>query len=325
LDVAVARGMKFPYKYRNKVQYPVKDGKSGFYRRRSHEIVEHRLCAVQPDDMNDVMNQVKQHIDDYPFIRNVVFRYGTEGLMVVFVCTKSNPDLSELVELIVGKFKSVKSIVVNYNKADTNTILGKNNKALYGNDYITDKLLGMEYKISPNSFYQINKEQARYLYTKISGLAGLTGKETVYDLYCGIGSIGMHLARKAEKVVGVESVRSAVRDARANARHNNVKNIRFVEGKAEEVTDELVEKYGKPDVVVVDPPRKGCDEKLLKSILKMGPDKIIYVSCNPSTFARDLKTLCEKGEYSPGKVQPIDMFPFTSHVETVVLMSRVEK
>jgi 23S rRNA (uracil1939-C5)-methyltransferase len=182
-----------------------------------------------------------------------------------------------------------------------------------------DRMLGIEYTISPNSFYQINKEQTRYLYMRIAKMANLKGKEIVYDLYCGIGSIGLYLARRAKKVVGVEAVYSAVRDARANARNNEIKNIKFVHGKAEEVAGELVEKHGKPDLIVVDPPRKGCDENLLGTILNLKPDKVIYVSCNPATLARDLKVLCDGG-YCPGKVQPVDMFPFTSHVETVVML-----
>lgn len=319
-NVAIAKGMKFPYKYRNKVQYPICNGVAGFYKKRSHQIVEHRLCAIQPDDVNELMNFSKQFITDD--IRHVVFRSGTEGVMMIIVSQKANPEIDQWVSEISEKFRSLKSIVLNINTKETNTILGDRNKALYGDPHIMDRLLGQEYIISPKSFYQINKEQTRYLYKTIARFAALTGEETVYDLYCGIGSIGLYLAKKAGKVVGVESVGSAIRDARFNAKQNKVKNIKFVHGMAEDVSDSLVEKHGSPDVVIVDPPRKGCEEKLLETVIKMKPKKIIYVSCNPSTLARDLKILCKKTGYTLGKVQPLDMFPFTSHVETVCVLTR---
>jgi len=318
--VELTKGMKFPYKYRNKVQYPVCGGSAGFYKRRSHKIVEHRLCAIQPDDVNEIMNFSKQFLTDD--IRHVVFRSGTEGVMMIIVAGKSNPDLGSWVEEATEKFRSLKSVVLNINTKDTNRILGDRNKALYGQPNITDKLLGTEYVISPKSFYQINKEQTRYLYQAVRRLAKLSGEETIFDLYCGIGSIGMYLAKKAKKVVGIESEGSAVRDARITAKNNGIKNIKFVHGKAEEAADKLVAKHGKPNAVVINPPRKGCDEKLLSAVLDMEPDRIIYVSCNPATLARDLKILCKNEEYNLGKIQPVDMFPFTSHVETVVLITR---
>jgi 23S rRNA (uracil1939-C5)-methyltransferase len=319
-DVAHTKGMKFPYKYRNKVQYPVSNGRAGFYMKRSHRIVEHRLCAIQPDDVNEIMNFSKSYLNDD--IRHVVFRSGTEGVMMIIVSSKTDPDLGNWVNDLIEKFNSIKSVVLNINTKETNTILGDKNKALYGDPHIMDRLLGLEYIISPNSFYQVNKEQTKYLYQTIGRLAALTGKETVYDLYCGVGSIGMYLAKKAGKVIGVESVGAAVKDARANAKNNNLKNIKFELGLAEEVAGELVDKHGKPDVIVVDPPRKGCERVLLNTIIDMNPQKIIYVSCDPATMSRDLKILCDNTGYSIGKVQPVDMFPFTSHVETVVLMSR---
>jgi len=323
IKVSPTRGMKFPYHYRNKVQYPVAGGKAGFYKRRSHSIVEHRVCAMQSDDVNEIMNFIKPQLPD--FIKHMVFRVGTEGVMMIFVSTKAKPNLDELVISVTERYSIIKTVILNINTSGTNKILGDKNQSLYGTGKINDRMLGVEYSISPNSFYQINKEQTRYLYTKINKMAELTGKETVYDLYCGIGSIGLYLAKKAKKVVGVESVSDAVKDARANARDNEIKNIKFVIGKAEEVAGDLIEKHGKPNIVVVDPPRKGCEETLLKSVLDMAPDKIIYVSCNPSTLARDLQVLCENKKYKPGKVQPVDMFPFTSHVETVCLLKRVKQ
>jgi 23S rRNA (uracil1939-C5)-methyltransferase len=263
------------------------------------------------------MNFTKHLLPDY--IRHVVFRKGTEGIMMILVSKKTRPTLDDLVEQVTEKFSIIKTIIANINTKETNKILGDRNKILYGTGKILDRMLGIEYTISSNSFYQINKEQTRYLYMRIAKMANLKGKEIVYDLYCGIGSIGLYLARRAKKVVGVEAVYTAVRDARANARHNEIKNIKFVHGKAEKVAGELVEKHGNPDVIVVDPPRKGCDENLLDTIINLKPKKVIYVSCNPATLARDLKVLCGGGYY-PGKVQPVDMFPFTSHVETVVML-----
>ncbi len=322
ISVAETKGMKFPYKYRNKVQYPVCNGEAGFYMKRSHKIVEHRFCAIQPDDINELMNFSKQYLTED--IRHLVFRSGTEGVMMIIVSSNENLEIGEWINELTERYKSLKSVVLNVNIKDTNVILGDRNIPLYGNPQIIDRLLGIEYVISPNSFYQINKEQTRYLYQTIGRLAALTGRETVYDIYCGVGSIGMYLARKAGKVIGIESVESAVMDGRTNAANNNLSNIVFEEGLAEEITGELVEKHGKADVVVVDPPRKGCEPKLLNTILSMNPNKIIYVSCNPATLARDMKILCENDGYKVGKIQPVDMFPFTSHVETVVLMSRVE-
>jgi len=323
IKVTQTRGMKFPYHYRNKVQYPVADGKAGFYKRRSHKIVEHRVCAMQPDDVNEIMNFAKPMLPEH--IRHIVFRTGTEGIMMILVSREAKPDLEQLIKDITERFSVVKTVVLNINTKETNTILGDQNINLYGLGKITDRMLGVEYTISPSSFYQINKEQTKYLYTKISKLADLTGEETIFDLYCGIGSIGLYLADRAKKVVGVESVSEAVVDAQANAKENNLENIEFVLGKAEEVSGELVKKHGKPDIVIIDPPRKGCEPELLQTVLKMSPKKVIYVSCNPSTLARDLQILCAKGTYKPGKVHPVDMFPFTSHVETVVMLSKVGK
>ncbi|MCD6322848.1 MAG: 23S rRNA (uracil(1939)-C(5))-methyltransferase RlmD [Clostridiales bacterium] len=320
IKVSQTKGMKFPYHYRNKAQYPVADGKAGFYKRRSHKIVEHRVCAMQVDDVNEIMNFIKPMLPE--FIRHIIFRTGTEGIMMILVSRKAKLDLEQLIKDVTDRYGIVKTVVLNINTKETNTVLGEQNIALYGTGKITDRMLGVEYTISPNSFYQINKEQTKYMYTKIGKLVDLTGNEIVFDLYCGIGSIGLYLAKKAKTVVGVESVPEAVEDAKENAKNNKIENIEFVLGKAENVSSELVEKHGKPDVVIVDPPRKGCEPELLKTILKMGPEKIIYVSCNPSTLARDLQILCANGVYKPGKVQPIDMFPFTSHVETVTLLER---
>lgn len=323
IKVAQTKGMKFPYHYRNKVQYPVADGKAGFYMKRSHDIVEHRVCAIQPDEINEIMNFIKPYLPSY--IKHMVFRMGVEGVMMIFVSGIENPDLDELVKIVTEKYPIIKTVILNINLKDTNTILSKKNIALYGTGKIIDRMFGIEYSISPNSFYQINKEQTKYLYTRIAKLAELTGNEIVYDLYCGIGSIGLYLSKKVKKVVGVEEVPAAVADAINNAKENKINNIIFEEGKAESITGNLVKTHGKPDIVVIDPPRKGCEPELLQSILDIAPQKVIYVSCNPATLARDLKILCAGGEYVPGKVQPVDMFPFTSHVECLVLMSKVEE
>lgn len=320
IRVSPTKGMTFPYRYRNNVQYQVVDGKAGFYKKRSRKIVEHRTCAIQYDEVNEIMNHIKQFLAEH--IRHIVFRSGTGGIMMIIVSREKNPDLSELVKHINEKYSLVKTIVLNTNDKETGVVLGSENVILYGDGEIIDRLRGVEYVISPNSFYQINTEQTKVLYSFIDKFIGLEGSKTVYDLYCGIGSISLHLAKKAKKVIGVESVKTAVDDAIKNAEHNKITNVEFVCGKVEDVAGEMVKKYGRPSVVIVDPPRKGCEREALKAIRMMRPNKIIYVSCNPSTLARDLKILCENKRYSIKKVQPVDMFPFTSHVETVVLLER---
>ena len=268
-------------------------------------------------------------------VRHVLIRFGftTREIMVCLVLNgRKLPYAKELV-LRLKEVEGMTSVTLNVNEKNTNVILGEEIILLWGQEYITDYIGGIKYQISPLSFYQVNPVQTEKLYRTALEYAGLTGKETVWDLYCGIGTISLFLAQKAKQVYGVEIVPPAIADARNNAKINGIENVEFFVGKAEEVLPEFYEKgmaqgdredMLHPDVIVVDPPRKGCDAKCMETIVKMKPERVVYVSCDSATLARDLKFLCEQG-YEVKKVQPVDMFPHTGHVECVVLMSRVEK
>lgn len=335
-------GMENPKFYRNKAQYPVglSNGsiKIGFYADRTHEIIEGEKCYLQNEEIEKVRGLVKEFIiekgisiydekEGKGLVRHVMARVGHvtgEVMMVMVINGKKIPNHEELVNKLVKSMPNIKSILLNINTKNTNVILGEKNVLLYGQDYITDFIGDYKFKISVLSFFQVNPTQTKVLYQKALEYARLTGSETVFDLYCGIGTISLFLSQKAKKVYGVEEISAAVKDAEENARLNCVKNVEFVEGKVELVVPQLYEKGIKADVVVVDPPRKGCDEKLLDTIVEMKPERIVYVSCNPATLARDVKYLEEQG-FKAKEAQPVDMFAWTGHVECVVLMSRVEK
>ena len=257
-------------------------------------------------------------------IRHIFTRVGIRSgeIMVALVtnCSKL-PHQDKLVEQIRELDDKIVSIVQNINTKQTNVILGKENKVLWGKDSITDYIGDIKFNISPMSFYQVNPIQTEVLYNKAMEYAGLSGDETVFDIYCGIGTISLFLAQKAKKVIGVEIVPEAIADAKNNAALNDMENTEFHVGAAEEVIPRLYKQGYEADVVVVDPPRKGCDEALLDTIVKMGVEKLVYVSCNPSTLARDLRYLEDRG-YRTVEVQPVDMFPFTFHVETVVMIEK---
>ena len=340
IQVEPVIGMETPKRYRNKAQYPVGMGKNGpiagFFAPRSHEIIQAEECGIQHPSSDLAKNTVLEFIkaDRIPvydeithkgLIRHVVVKVGfmTGEVMVILVSTGPNiPKKDKLVSLLKERIPGLASIVVNVNDKPGNVILGSKNITLYGKDTIEDKLGDLLFEISPLSFYQVNPEQTLVLYNKAVEYAGLTGEETVFDLYCGIGTISLFAAGKAKKVIGVESVPEAVEAARRNAERNRINNAEFYCGNAEEVVPELYRQGMQADVVIVDPPRKGCDEVLLKTLIDMAPQRIVYVSCNPSTLARDMKVLHGSG-YEPQKVQPVDMFPWTNHVETVALMSRL--
>ena len=339
IQVEPVIGMETPKRYRNKAQYPVGMGKNGpiagFFAPRSHEIIQAEECGIQHPSSDLAKNTVLEFIkaDRIPvydeithkgLIRHVVVKVGfmTGEVMVILVSTGPNiPKKDKLVSLLKERIPGLASIVVNVNDKPGNVILGSKNITLYGKDTIEDKLGDLLFEISPLSFYQVNPEQTLVLYNKAVEYAGLTGEETVFDLYCGIGTISLFAAGKAKKVIGVESVPEAVEAARRNAERNRINNAEFYCGNAEEVVPELYRQGMQADVVIVDPPRKGCDEVLLKTLIDMAPQRIVYVSCNPSTLARDMKVLHGSG-YEPQKVQPVDMFPWTNHVECVTLMSR---
>ncbi len=232
---------------------------------------------------------------------------------------KSLPAEDKLVETLLSKEKAIRSIIVNSNTKDTNVILGEKCRTLWGSDSITDILCGLKFRISPLSFYQVNPKATLRLYELAKEFADLSGKEVLWDLYCGIGTIGLFMADKAKKVVGVEVVPDAIENAKTNAHLNGIENAEFYCGKAESLAPRLVQNGERPDVVVLDPPRKGCEESLLQTVTQVKPKRIVYVSCKPSTLARDLKYLTDHG-YGVKRVVPVNMFPKTSHIESVALL-----
>lgn len=335
-------GMENALNYRNKAQYPVgagPEGKAllGFYERYSHKIVDCTSCMIQDETSTLIKNIVRAFIHENNvslydestgkgLIRHLMTRTGfkTGEIMVVLVLNgKDLPHKQKLVDNLTTRVPGIKSIVLNVNEKNTNIILGSMNIKIYGEDHITDYIGKYRFSISPLSFFQVNPVQTEVLYNKAIEYAALSGKETVFDLYCGIGTISLFLSEKAKKVYGIEVVEEAIKDAKVNAEINGVKNIEFITGEAEKVVPEVYKQGIKADVVVVDPPRKGCDEALLKTLVSMQPERIVYVSCKPSTLARDLAYLSERG-YKAVEIQPVDMFPYTAHVECVTLMSRVE-
>ena len=333
-------GMDEPYHYRNKAQFPVGRNKedriiTGFYAGRTHAIIENRDCALGIPQNKEILDIVIAHMEKYGItsydemtgkglVRHIFVRYGffTGELMVCLIINGQDlPHQKELIEKL-REIPGMTSISLNINKKRSNVILGDKVKTIWGQEYITDKIGDISYEISPLSFFQVNPKQTWKLYSKALEYADLHGEETVWDLYCGIGTISLFLAQQAKFVRGVEIVPAAIDDAKRNAQINNIENVEFFVGKAEEVLPREYEKNGVyADVIVVDPPRKGCDEMLLKTILKMQPKRVVYVSCDSATLARDLRFLCDNG-YELKKVCGVDQFPQTVHVETVVLLGR---
>lgn len=335
-------GMEEPFYYRNKAQFPVgydKEGNliTGFYAGRTHHIIDCTHCMIQHPVNEQILLKVldymkKNNITAYDekthkgLVRHIVTRVGfkTGEIMVCLVVNGSKKNLRNL-EMLVDSLTEVEgmtSICVNINKEKTNRILGSKIEEVYGKPYIYDYIGNVKYQIGPLSFFQVNPTQTKVLYEKAMEYADLKGEETVWDLYCGIGTISLFLAQKAKKVYGVEIVKEAIDDARLNAKMNSFDNAEFFVGKAEEVLPREYEKNGVyADMIVVDPPRKGCDSKLLETMVKMAPKRIVYVSCDPATLARDLKVLSEQG-YEVEKVCAVDQFSHSSHVETVVRLKR---
>ena len=345
ISVYPIMGMENPWRYRNKAQFPFgrsRDGRiiAGFYAGRTHSIIETEDCLLGVRENSTILQCIREHMEQYkiePYdeanhrglVRHVLIRKGfrTGELMVCLVLNGEVKALTEadvLVERLRGLFgdgTAVTSISVSINREKTNVIMGSRIVNLFGPGYITDYIGNVKYRISPLSFYQVNPVQTEKLYSTALEYAELTGKETVWDLYCGIGTISLFLAQKAKQVYGVEIVPQAIEDARANARLNGMDNVSFFVGKAEEVLPEQYEKHQVyADVIVVDPPRKGCDTVCLDTIVKMGPKRVVYVSCDSATLARDVKYLGERG-YQVEKVRCCDMFGHSTHVETVVLLS----
>ena len=339
-------GMETPFHYRNKAQFPIgtdKEGNviTGFYAGRTHQIIPNMECALGVSVNQEILGVIVDFMNEYHvtaydeesqrgLVRHVLIRYGftTKEIMVCLVINGDNlPHSEKLVDKLV-KINGMTSITYSINRENTNVIMGKEIHLLWGQSYITDYIGNVKYQISPLSFYQVNPAQTEKLYGLALEYAQLTGEETVWDLYCGIGTISLFLAQKAKKVYGVEIVPQAIDDARINAKINGIDNVDFFVGKAEEVLPEYYAEYerehGKKayaDVIVVDPPRKGCDETLLDTMVKMQPKRIVYVSCDSATLARDLKYLCENG-YELKKVKPVDQFPMTTHLELITLLQK---
>ncbi len=340
-------GMEGRLYYRNKAQFPVgldKDGNLaiGFYAKRSHNIIPNDMCYINDRTNSTIIKVIKEFLEENnvkPYnestgkglVRHIVTRIGyhTKEIMVCLVINADDMKQS-LKDDLVSRLKEIpnmKSISLNVNKENTNVIMGDKLISLYGNLYITDYLGDTKFRISPLSFYQVNPYQTEKLYDLAMEYANLKGNEVVWDLYCGIGTISLYLSKRAKKVYGVEIVPQAIEDAKINASINNIENAEFYVGAAEDVVPTMYKKSNgkmKADVVVVDPPRKGCDEKLLDTLVKMEPDRIVYVSCDPATLARDLKWLDEHG-YKTVKYRAVDQFGMTTHVETVSLLQKVKK
>lgn len=345
LDPSIVKyplGMENPWRYRNKVQLPIGlingEVKIGFFAPRSHDIIDMESCLIQDEIGDKVVKLTREWIekfnirpynvdgeyDEKGIVRHIMIRRGftTNEVMVVLVTNGEKlPHKEEFVDLMVKNIPGIKSVIQNINLKKTNVILGLESKTLWGEDTISDYIGDFRFNISPLSFFQVNPTQTEVLYGKALEYANLTGNEEVFDAYCGTGTITLFLSQKAKKVYGVEIIPQAIDNAWINAKENKVENVEFFVGESEVVIPDLINKGVKADVVVVDPPRKGCDKKLLDAITNINAKKIVYVSCDPSTLGRDLKVLEENG-YKTLEVQPVDMFPNTSHIENVAKLIR---
>ncbi|MEE1060722.1 MAG: 23S rRNA (uracil(1939)-C(5))-methyltransferase RlmD [Ruminococcus sp.] len=335
-------GMENPYHYRNKVQAAFRTDRkgrviSGVYQSGTHNIVAIDECMTEDVTADKIIVAVRKMLKSFKlttydedlqkgFLRHVLVKRGfaTNQVMLVLVTGSSVfPSKNNFVKAITKQFPEIKTVVQNINPYRTNLVLGEQQKVLFGKGYIEDILCGCKFRISPKSFYQINPVQTEVLYGKAIEFAELKGNETVLDTYCGIGTIGIIAAKRgAGNVVGVELNKDAVKDAVTNARANDMKNIRFYQGDAGEFMEAVADENEKPEVVFMDPPRAGSDERFLSSLIKMSPEKVVYISCNPETMARDLKYLCENSNYKVQKIQPVDMFPHTAHIETVAMITK---
>ena len=340
IKVEETLGMENPYHYRNKAQYPLginKEGKPvmGVFANRTHEIIPIQNCLIQNKQAEEVAKFifdfiVKNKISIYDekkqkgLMRHIVTKIGikTKEIMCILVVNGNEiPQEKELINQVIMHFPNVKTIVKNINKQNTNVILGKENIPIYGDGFIKDKLGEFVFKISPLSFYQVNPIQAQRLYQIGVDAAQITKQDIVFDLYCGIGTISLFMAPFAKSVYGIELVEEAVCAARENVLINKIDNAQFIAGDVEKILDDLINKQKIiPDIVMVDPPRKGLDRKSIDNILRISPKRLVYISCNPATLVRDLSAL--EGLYEIKRLKPVDMFPFTSHVECVALMGR---
>lgn len=341
IEVNKTIGMGNPYHYRNKAQFPVGLNKQnekviGVFAKRTHEIIEIKDCFIQNTISQQIAFAIQKFIakkdisvyneeNNEGLLRHIVIKVGirTHEIMCILVINgKKIPYENELVEMLVKTY-NVKTIVKNINTKNTNVILGNENITIHGDGYIYDTLGDYTFKISPMSFYQVNPVQAEVLYNTAIEMANLNKEDILFDLYCGIGTIGIFASPYIKKVYGIEIVEQAIEDAKENAKINNIDNIEFQAGDVERVFSNLMEKKQiYPDVIIVDPPRKGLDINTINNILAVEPKKLVYISCNPATMVRDMKLLEEK--YEIGEIQPVDMFPFTTHVECVSVLKLKE-
>ncbi len=330
-------------RYRNKAMIPVGLSKTsevemGFYSRHSHRIADCDDCLLSPSIFTQISETFKEFVAKYPYliydeknhkgkIRHLYLRIAeqtNEVMVCVVVNGRSFDHQEELFNSILEKYPEVKSVVINVNKDKTNVILGYENIVLYGKESITDVLCGLRFELSPLAFYQVNRVQAQRLYEKAKEYASLNGEEVLIDLYCGTGTIGLSMAKDCKSLIGVEIIDKAIENAKINAKSNDISNARFICGDATDAAAQLEKEGISPDVIVVDPPRKGLTPELIGTISKMAPNRVVYVSCDPATLARDLKQF-EELKYSVKEITPVDLFPRTAHVESVCLLTKKEK
>jgi len=333
-------GMKKPYRYRNKGAFPLNiyNGKLliGPYEKGSHNIVNIDDCLIQNQRTEEIINVlrnfiIKNNISIYNernhkgSIRHILMRNNQDGELMLVIVSKNNikNKLNKLLEQITRKITNIKSVFLNINDEKTNRILGNKNILLYGDEYIKDNIFDLKFKVFPHTFFQINHTQTDKLYSKAIEYSDIEDTDIVYDLYCGVGTISLLAAKKAKEVHGIEIVKDSISSAEENKKENEVENANFHLGSVENVFPKLFKKGIKADIVIIDPPRKGCEESVLNTIKEMNPKKIVYVSCNPSTLARDLRIL-QEGGYNINEIQPVDMFPHSVHIETVVLLENLE-
>lgn len=328
-------GAEAPDRYRNKIQFPVADGpRVGFFRARSHEVIDAEDCLLQPLAATRLREAFKLWMERYQvpaydervhggLIRHFYVRVNQRGQSLCAVIANGTdlPHQEELVQALRRAEPDLAGVVLSVNQEKTNVILGKTHRCLWGRDYLEDTLCGLTFRLSVPSFYQVNREQAEVLYGRALAFAGLTGRETVLDLYCGIGTITLVMARQAGRAIGAEVIPAAVEDAKANAARNGVTNAEFLCADAAQAAQTLADRGLRPDVICVDPPRKGLAPAVIDAIVQMAPQRLVYVSCDPATLARDVKRMEEQG-YVLQRAEAVDLFPRTAHVETVVLLSR---
>lgn len=323
LDVNVLDtvGSDAAYGYRNKIQVPVSNGKIGYYRNHTNEIVEFDKCCISPEVDNTILNDIRSLIKEYSLfsiIRHIVIRNLSSGIMICFVTNRMEiPHIDEIINILTKKYKEISSIMLNFNNKNTNVIFGSVDKVIYKDEYIIDNWNDLSFAVPIRSFYQINSSQMKKLYDLAIKLGKFNKNDNVLDLFCGIGTISLYLSKYVNKVLGIEIVDKSIEYANKNKEMNKISNVEFVCSDANQIT-KYIDEY---NAIVLDPPRKGIDKELVETLLKINVEKIVYISCNQATFARDLKLLSSK--YQINDIQPVDMFPQTKHIELITVLNRI--